>query len=104
MGFAATNYTVSMLLLMAFTVGMMIVRGKKPLDNNWPLFYWILVLLVSIRWPSDFWEFHVVLAGAVAGAMLRYEFMNRHFVWLFRFIELAVQIYMLYFGLFRVVL
>lgn len=96
MGFEASNYSVAMLLLMAFTVAMMIVRSKKPLENNWPFLYWLLVLVVSLRWPDDTWDFRAVLTGAAAGLMLRFEFMNIIFVRLFKFVEVCVQVFMLY--------
>jgi hypothetical protein len=102
MGFTATNYTVSVLLLVVFTIGMMIVRAKKPLENNWPLLYWILIVLIAIRWPDDTWDFRLVLTGAAAGAMLRFEFMNRWFVGVFRFIEIVVQLYMIYLAFVRI--
>lgn len=103
MSFQSTNYSVSMLLLMAATVAMMIVRAKKPLENNWPVFYWILVLLISLRWPEDTWDFRVVLVGAAAGFLLRFEFMNAFFVRLVRLAEIGVQVYMLYTALLRIV-
>ena len=43
MSFTATNYTVSLVFLMALTIFMAGVRLRKPVENNWPFLYWVLV-------------------------------------------------------------
>src|SRR5512138_3293341 len=98
MHFKATNYTVSILILMVLTIGMMIVRGKKPLENNWPLFYWILMVIVCLKWPEDAWDYRLVLTGAAAGFLLRFEFMGNTFVKVVRFVEFCIWIFILYAG------
>ena len=60
MGFRATNFTVSVLLLMAATIFMMFVRMRKPVENNWPFLYWVGVAVARSRiwiWPSIFASF-----------------------------------------------
>jgi len=91
-----------MLLLMAFTVGMMIVRSRKPLENNWPMLYWVLVLLISIRWSEETWDFRLVLAGAAAGFLLRFEFMNTLLTRFFQVVEFGTWICILYLSFQRI--
>ena len=95
MDFRASNFTVSILLLMAFTVWMMIIRNKKPLENNWPLIYWVLILMVSVMNPQDTWDFRIVLIGLGAGLLLRFEFMNKLFTRIVKTVEFAAWIYVL---------
>jgi hypothetical protein len=95
MSFHATNYTVSLLLLMALTVFIAGVRLRAPLENNWPFLYWILVTVVTIS-NSDVFDFRVVLVGLAAGLLLRFEFMNRKFARFVMFIEMLVWAYILY--------
>jgi hypothetical protein len=97
MSFQASNFTVSVILLMAFTIGMIIVRGRKPLENNWPLYYWMIILLFTLTWES--WDERLILVGAIAGLILRFEFLGESFVKMFRFVEICVWVYILYAGL-----
>jgi hypothetical protein len=97
MRFRADNFGVSIALLMAATIFMMVVRGRKPLESNWPLYYWLLMLIVSLTYET--WDTRAILAGAVAGLLLRFEFLGSAFVKLFRFIEYCVWIYVLLGGL-----
>jgi hypothetical protein len=99
MHFKATNYTVSILLLLAFTVATMIVRGKKPPEHNWPLVYWVLITVVSLKWPEDTWDYRAILTGATAGLLLRFEFMGPALVKVVRAVEFCVWIFILYAGL-----
>jgi hypothetical protein len=98
MSFHATNFTVSVLLLMALTVFMAVVRTRKPLDNNWLLFYWILVTFVAISNPAELFDFRIILIGLIAGLLLRFEFMNRMFTRLAMILEMFVFAYVLVCG------
>jgi hypothetical protein len=91
-----TDYTVLMLLLMAFTIGMIVVRIRKPADNNWPAIYWALILVIALRWPEAGWNPRAVMTGAAAGFLVRFEFMNDMLVRLLRLVEFGVWIYILH--------
>ena len=41
--FRADNFSVMVLILMAFTIMVIRVRMTKPLENTWPLVYWVLI-------------------------------------------------------------
>src|SRR3712207_5916991 len=98
MSFHATNFTVSILLLMALTVFMAVVRTKKPLENNWVLFYWMLVTFVAIANPAEIFDFRIILLGLFAGLLLRFEFMNRMVTRLAMTIEMIGFAYVLFCG------
>jgi hypothetical protein len=99
MRFHATNYTISIALLMAATVFVAGVRFRKPLENNWPLFYWIFVTVLSLRFPEQTFEAGWVLTGLAAGLLLRFEFIGGWVTVLIKVIELAVWGFILYHGL-----
>ena len=95
MSFHATNFTVSILLLMALTLFIAGVRVRKPVENNWVLFYWILVTVVTITNP-DVFDFRIICVGLAAGLLLRFEFMGGAFTKLVLIVEMAVWAYILY--------
>lgn len=88
-----------MLLLVAFTIFMAGVRQKRPLDNNWPLLYWFLVLVFVLIRPEETFNFNVILFGLLCGLLLRFEFMNQFFINVFRVLEIAVFVYIVYMGI-----
>ena len=95
MSFHATNFTVSILLLMALTLFIAGVRVRKPVENNWVLFYWILITVVTITNP-DVFDFRVIGVGLAAGLLLRFEFMGSAFTKLVLIVEMAIWAYILY--------
>jgi hypothetical protein len=98
MHFNANNESVSLLLLLALTVFMIGVRIRKPLENNWLLFYWILVAMITLTRPEGWFDFRFIAAGFVAGLILRFEFMNRTFTRLVMVVEMIVFVYILLTG------
>jgi len=103
MHFRANNFTVTVLLLIAFTCAMIVVRQKRGLYNNWPVLYWGLVIAFTVIRPEETFEFIIILVGLAAGLLLRFEFMNDFFVKVIRVLELGVFIYVIYRG-FEVIL
>jgi hypothetical protein len=98
MDFRATNFGVTMLLLVAFTIFIVGVRSKKPLENNWPLLYWILLVVVVTVRLEDTFSMPMVLLGLACGLALRCEFMNGAVARLLRTVELCVWAYIVYCG------
>src|SRR4051794_9342401 len=96
MNFRATNFSVTVLLLIALTIFMAGVRNRKPLDNNWPLIYWILVFMFTLVREEETYNFNLILVGLGAGLLLRFEFMNNFFVRLLKTVELGVWAYVIY--------
>jgi hypothetical protein len=99
MSFNANNYTVSIVLLMALTLFIAGVRMRKPLENNWVIFYWGLITVISFRYPDDTFDPRVVLIGLAAGLLLRFEFLGRVMARVLMLIEACVWAYILYTGL-----
>ena len=98
MGFRATNFSVTVLLLIALTIFIAGVRNKKPLENNWPLIYWLLAFLFTLVREEETYNFNIILIGLGAGFLLRFEFMNNFFVRLVKTVEIGVWIYVVYRG------
>ena len=103
MHFRADNFSVTVILLIAFTVAMMVVRQKRGLLNNWPILYWILVVVFTLVRPEETFNYSIIFVGLAAAMLLRFEFMNETFVKIFRLIELVVFLYVIYRG-FEVIL
>jgi len=97
--FRADNFSVVVLILLAFTIIVIRVRLTKPLENTWPLIYWVLILFFTVMRPEETFNLAAILVGVVAGFLLRYEFMNQLFIKLVRYIEYIVWTYVLLRGL-----
>ena len=98
MSFNATNHSVIIVLLMALTLFTAGVRMQKPVDHNWPLIYWIIMMLVSFRYPDETFDPRIILIGAGVGLLLRFEFLGRIVVNFLRFVEVCVWAYIIYMG------
>ena len=98
MSFRATNFSVTVLLLIALTIFMAVVRNKKPLDNNWPLIYWILAFMFTLVREEETYNLNIILLGLGAGFLLRFEFMNNFFIRLVKTVEVGVGAYVIYRG------
>lgn len=96
MGFRATNFTVSVLLLMAATFFMMVVRMRKPVESSWPFLYWVGVAVATLSNQDLALDFRIVLGGLIAGLMLRFEFLSRSLINVVMAVEMLVWIYILY--------
>ena len=95
MSFTATNYTVSLVLLMALTVFIAGVRLRKPVENNWPFLYWVLVGVLALT-NSDLFDLRIIAVGVIAGLLLRFEFMSRGVSKVIMTVEMAVWVYIVY--------
>jgi hypothetical protein len=96
--FRATNYTVGIVLLMALTLFVAGLRMRKPLDSNWPLLYWVLLTLISLRYPGETFQPKIIMVGLGAGLLLRFEFVGSLMANLLRTVEIGVWVYVLYTG------
>jgi hypothetical protein len=96
MGFHATNFTVSVLILMAATVFMMVVRMRKPIENNWPFLYWVVLTVATLTNRDLTFDFRIILVGLIAGLMLRFEFLNTSVTKLVMAVEILVWMYVLF--------
>ena len=97
MPFDASSFNGTVLMLLALTIGMMVVRFKGKLDNNWLVLYWMLFVYISYS-RDDTWNFNVVSAGAIAGLLLRFEMMTPGLITAVQMIECGIWGYILYHG------
>jgi hypothetical protein len=98
MHFSADNESVSLLLLMAVTVFMIGVRVRKPLETNWLLIYWLILAGATLLRAADWFDYRFIVAGLIAGLLLRFEFMNQVFSRLIMVVEMFVFGYVLLAG------
>jgi len=98
MNFRATNFSFTVLLLIALTIFMMFVRNKKRLDNSWPLIYWLMVVMFTIVREEDTFQLPIIAIGLLAGMLLRFEFMNIFFIRLVKSVEVVIWCYVIYRG------
>ncbi|MGD0436259.1 MAG: hypothetical protein ABSB86_07330 [Bryobacteraceae bacterium] len=98
MRFAATPYTVTTALLVAFAVFVLFIRLKGWIDSNVPLIFYVATLayMHAIEGAVPVW---LILAGFALTLMLRFEFMNPTFVRAVRFLEIGVLVVLVYLGL-----
>ena len=96
--FHASNFSIIILLLMAATVFIFGVRQARPMENNWPLLYWIAFFLFASSQP-DAYKPEAAFIGLGCGLMLRFEFMNRVFAKLIRYVEVTVFCYIVIHGM-----
>ena len=97
MPFDSSSFDGTVFMLLVLTIGMMVVRFKARLDNNWPLFYWVLFVYITYT-RRDTWDFNVVVAGTVAALLLRFEVMANGLVAAVQMVEFAIWGYILYQG------
>lgn len=79
---------------MGATLMMIGVRQRRPLEDNWPLLYWLVILMFAFAQP-DIFNLEAMYIGLAAGLMLRFEFMNASFARVFKGVELGVWVYVL---------
>ena len=96
--FHPTDFSVVILILMAATIFMMVVRSHQPFDNNWPVIYWIGLVLFALT-QHDSFKSEAIFIGLATGLMLRFEFMNMNFARVLRVIETCVFCYILIRGI-----
>lgn len=98
MNIHADNFTVCVMLLMVATCFMIFLRMRRPVEDNWPLFYWVGALLFALN-QFDSFKINVVMVGLFTALLLRFEFMNSAFSKVFKGVEFVVFGYVLVRGL-----
>jgi hypothetical protein len=92
MYFQITLFNVVTLSLMAATLLIVLKRFSGPVDSNWPLAYYGLLLAYSRSHSyslDDYWVF----GGLLCGFLLRFEFLGGAVEKLIRSCELLVFLY-----------
>jgi riboflavin transporter FmnP len=98
MYFQVTPFNLITLILLGLTVWVIVARTRGMLESNWPLVYYLLVL---VYWKvfegglSPYW----VYAGLVSAVLLRFEFMGGIVLTFVRVIEYIFLGYVIVRGL-----
>ena len=85
--FQPTAINITTLLMVAITVWLIYNRQRGRLDSNWPLFYYVALVMFSWRF-RDVLHPSMVFIGVVAGLLLRFEFMGGPILIAVRTVEL----------------
>ncbi|MEZ5355405.1 MAG: hypothetical protein R2762_22440 [Bryobacteraceae bacterium] len=93
MRYAASNITT--VLLLVLTIWTLVVRYKGRPDTNWPLIYYLLLVLYHQSIPGGLNSFSIYV-GVISALFLRFEFMAGFFRYLFLTVEAAVMFMILY--------
>src|SRR6266496_2304913 len=87
-----TLFNVLTLGMLAATVWVAIKRFTLPVDSNWPLAYYAILVAYCRAYAyslDNYW----VLAGLLCGLLLRFEFLGGAAVKLIRAVEIGVFVY-----------
>ena len=90
--YSAFNITTG--LAIGCTVWIIGARWRGSVESNWPLFYYLGVVLYSYLFPEVI-EPRWIYAGVVTALFLRFEFMGGFFLKMVRFFEYVVLLYFL---------
>lgn len=85
----STPYTVTTTLLTFFAAFVIFIRLKGWIDSNIPLFFYIATItyMRAIEGAVPVW---LICAGFGLTLLLRFEFMNTHFITAVKFLEIGV--------------
>lgn len=94
MNYSPANVTT--FLLIGFTVWLIVIgRFKLRLDSNWPLFYYVFVVIFHQSMPGRIHPF-VLYASVVCALLLRFEFMGGWFRSVLRTAEIICLLVIIY--------
>jgi hypothetical protein len=85
--YSAGNVTTGVMVIL--TIWTVISRFRFRTDANWPLIYYLFVVIYH-QWAPGRLNPWAIYAGVVSALLLRFEFMGGGFLRLIRFIEVGV--------------
>lgn len=91
--YSFTNITTA--VVAGLTVWMLIARLRGVIESNWPVAYYLGLVVYSVVFPG-YLDPAWVYSGVVCGLLLRFEFMGGIFLTLMRLVEGVVLILLLY--------
>lgn len=89
---ALTTFNVVTAIMVGLTVWLAFWRYNKPLESNWPLFYYLALVIYSKAFAGaldPYWVF----TGVVSALLLRFEFMGGAFLKFVQGVEYVVLAY-----------
>lgn len=92
-----TPFSVITFIMMVATAGVIWIRFRKPVENNWPLFYYLAVV-VYLKAFDGALEPMVVYVGMVVALLLRFEFLGGFILKVVKVADLLILGYFLWRG------
>ncbi|MBI4903276.1 MAG: hypothetical protein HY820_06565 [Acidobacteria bacterium] len=89
-----TAFNITTLIMLALTVWSINSRYRTRLENNWPLFYYLGLVLYTRKFDTVL-EFNYVLLAIICATLLRFEFLGGWFVKVLQFVETAILVYVI---------
>ena len=90
-----TDIELLALVVCGITCWLLVQRGRMPVESNWPLLFYLGMVFYQ-KTAGRFLEADFVYAGVVCAMMIRFEFMSKGFVKVFRFIEGVCIVYVIW--------
>jgi hypothetical protein len=81
------------LVACTITVWLFAVRGKLPIESNWPLIYYLGMVLYQ-KTGGKFLDPRFIYVGVVCAMLIRFEFLATGFIKFFRVLESITLIYL----------
>ena len=79
-------FNITTMVALALTLWVVAARARGVRENNWPLLYYLGIVLYSYYYPGHL-EPRWIYAGVVAALFLRFEFMGGAFLKFVRLVE-----------------
>lgn len=95
MGIRLTDSSLLAIVVMAATIWIAIARRKMSLESNWPLLYFI-GLVVYQKMNPDVLDSYPIFMGIVCAGIIRFEFMNLRFAKFVCWVELLIFLYLIW--------
>ena len=89
-----TDSAVVALIVVGVSVWLAIARSRIAPENNWPLFYYLGLVIFSKKY-DEILDPYWIYAGVVVAMLIRFEFLNVGFLKFLRVIEMVVLIYVI---------
>ncbi len=93
--FNLTAFNFISAVLLGLTIWVGVSRFTSKLENNWPLFYYVFLVLYLKTFDRAL-DPYTIYVGVVSALFLRFEFMGGWFLKFVRTVEMAVLGYVVY--------
>ena len=95
MYFELTLFNALTVCVIVATIWLMRYRFTASLDSNYPLIYYVALVLYVRAYEGEYYNY-AIFSAAVAALFLRFEFMGGIFLKFFRAAELLCHCYIVY--------
>ena len=94
MGLRLTDLGVLTMFVLAGTAALAFIRGRFTNESNWPLVYWICILVFHRIVPEVVGPYSLYL-GLVCSMMIRFEFMSDKVTNFFKNVEWVIFLFII---------